>query len=1144
MTQLVATTAAHETIGAGLARARELWSRYAPVEAILDGIRQGEKRAAVSGLAGSATAFLLADLAERLTAPVLVLTAGADEAQDLYEDLAFLLGEPAVGHFPARQILPYDFRAPVGEIMGRRLAALAGLLDGSLRVLVAPARAVMEPTIPRSELLDARIELRRGGEMDLDDLVERLVRLGFHRVPLVEEVGDFAVRGGVIDFFSPGADAPVRVELCGDEVETLRHFDVTTQRTTEHLERVSVLPRREIPITHRTLEQYLARLPENDADLVRARYVNDPELPGLEWLAVAFGLPRGSLFEFLPEDTLVVAPPAEQLDAAMQEIMEEAARLRARLQERMSSLPRPREYYIPPEEVVDRLERHARIVLAPFKSGQRNTVDFRCEPHPALGSRLDLLVDLLRDFTRTGIHHLIATDTAGQAERLQALIAEKGGTDVASVVEVANLKGGFVCRDAGIAVLTDHEIFGRYHRRIRRKKFREGVAVADYAALSIGDYVVHSDYGIARYLGLQTLTVDGRSRDCLVLAYADNDRLYVPVEEFNRVGKYAGKDGAPELTRLGGTAWERTKARTRKAIEEMAADLLKLYAERKAHSGHAFPEDSTWYRQLEASFPFEETPDQQRAIDDVRRDMMSPRAMDRLICGDVGFGKTEVAIRAAFRAIDDGMQVAVLVPTTILAQQHFATFSERMRDFPVKIALLSRFRTRAQQQETVRELAEGKVDLVIGTHRLLSDDVRFKNLGLLIIDEEHRFGVRHKERLRRLRATVDTLTLTATPIPRTLQMALTGVRDMSLIATSPKDRLPIVTEIVEFDPAVIAAAILRELDRGGQVFFVHNRVQSIDAMHRFLKKIVPQAEIAVAHGQMHERSLESVMLAFLAGRFNVLLCTAIIESGLDIPNANTIIINRADRFGLAELYQLRGRVGRSSRRAYAYLLTPPMRLLRPDAVKRLRATEAHSDLGSGFALAMRDLEIRGAGTMLGPKQSGFIEEVGFDLYNKLLGEVIAELKGQTVTAPPDTRLECDLDFYLPDDYVGDRRHKVDIYRRLADCRTLEEIERIREEVIDRFGVLPQSGVNLFDAAAVKIAASRLEIEKVKLRGDRAWLFFGDNHKLTRREVEALRSATDCPMEFSLIGHPTVIVDLSLVAPTRRLPYLRGLLGKV
>jgi transcription-repair coupling factor (superfamily II helicase) len=1132
-------------LGAKISQVIDLWKTHQPFLDLKQAInREARTETTVTGLVASAEAILLMSLAEESGRPVLIVTERSEDANNLYDDLRFLMGEERVGHFPGRQILPYDFRAPVGEVMGKRLSTLAALHERTLEIVVCPIRALMEPTIPVRQLVDNRISIRCGEEIDMDDLALRLVRLGFQRVPLVEEVGDFAHRGALIDFFTPGSEAPVRVEFFGDEVDTIRQFDVGSQRTTGKLTQVHVLPKREIPITQDTLEGYLAKLSEEDADYIRTRYLNDPELPGLEWLSVLFGMDRGSLLDYLPENAIVFTHGLGSLKAETDAILNEAAGLRERLKSRLNSLPQPTEYYGDPDQLFERLRTWSVIDRVPFRGGRAGIISFDCHPHPAFGSRLDLLADQIREYDNAGITYFIASDNTGQAQRLQELIVEKTNLETPPAVEVANLTGGFVCAAARIAILTDHEIFSRYHRRVRKKKFKEGVAISDYTSLVRDDYVVHTDYGIARYLGLETLTVDGRNRDCLLLQYAERDRLYVPIEEFNRVSKYSGKDGDPQLTHLGGAGWEKLKTRTRKAIADMAEDLIRLYAARQMNKGHGFGDDTVWLKQLEASFPYEETADQDKAINDVKRDMAAERPMDRLVCGDVGYGKTEVAVRAAFKAIDGGKQVAVLVPTTVLAQQHFATFSERLADFPVRTALLSRFRTRQEQLQTVKDLAEGKVDLVIGTHRLLSKDVQFKDLGLLVIDEEHRFGVGHKERLRQLKTMVDTLAMTATPIPRTLQMSLLGVRDMSVIATSPKDRLPILTEIVEFDPVIIATAILREIDRGGQVFFVHNRVQTIDAMYRYLQKHVPQAQIAIAHGQMHERSLEGIMLAFMTGRFNVLLCTSIIESGLDIPNANTIIINRADRFGLAQLYQIRGRVGRSARRAYAYLLTPPARLLGRDAVKRLRALEAHADLGAGFALAMRDLEIRGAGTILGARQSGYIEEVGYDLYNKLLEEAVAELKGQEIVKLPDTRLETDIELHLPDWYVNDKQHKVDIYKRLANCRTLDEVEGIRDEVMDRFGKPPQSAINLFEATAVKISAAMLEIEKVKLRGIKAHLFFIEGRQLTRAEVEAFRKATDKPMEFSLIGNARIDIDLGQINETARMAYLRGVLGKI
>ena len=1123
----------------------ERFQSHLPFRELLERLNgSGPQKVSVSGLNGSSPAFLLKGLNDSLNRPVFVITQSSEEAADFFEDLTFLMVQEKVGHFPARQILPYDFKPPVGEIMGRRISTLAGILNEKVQIVVCPIRALLEPTISPDLLQKSSIALKVGEICDLGSLVEKLVGQGFKRVPVVEEVGDFSIRGGIIDFFSPAAEAPVRIEFFGDEIDTIRLFNVGTQRTIKKCDHVTLLPKREIPVTQETIEQYLSKLPENDGEFIRDRYLNDPELPGLEWLAVMFGLDSGCLLDYAPSDSIIILDGEGRIKDEIESIFSEAASLYARLYHHIKSLPKPEDYYHDPKSLFSRIEKLSVVERLPFRGGRKEIIDFECGPHPSFAGKVERLSEAIAEYESADFGYFIGVDTAGQKSRLQELINEKSETITTPPIAVADLSGGFVCQSGRFALLTDHEIFHRHHRRIRKKKFQEGVAISDYSSLNQGDFVVHTEYGVARYAGLKTLTVDNTDRDFLLLMYAENDKLYVPIEEFNRVAKYAGKDAPPNLSHLGGSAWEKLKARTKAAIAEMAEELIKLYAERKMNPGIAYGEDSVWLKQLEASFVYEETPDQLKAIQDCKRDLADEEPMDRLVCGDVGYGKTEVAVRAAFKVIDKGKQAAVLVPTTVLAQQHFHTFKERLAEFPVRVEMLSRFRTKKEQIEIVKGLINSDVDLVIGTHRLLSKDVAFKDLGLLIIDEEHRFGVKHKEMLRQLRATVDTMSMTATPIPRTLQMSLMGARDMSLINTSPKNRRPIVTEIVEDEEAIIATAILREVDRGGQVFFVHNRVQTIQAMYKRLKKIVPQVEIAVAHGQMHERALEQIMVDFLERKFDVLLCTAIIESGLDISSANTILINRADKFGLAQLYQLRGRVGRSAQQAYAYLITPPLRGLTAEAVKRLRALEAHSNLGSGFALAMRDLEIRGAGTILGPKQSGFMEEVGYDLYNKLLEEAVAELKGQPIQRLPNTKIETDIVMYLSDDYINDRQQKVDLYRRLADSRTLDDVEKIRDEIADRFGRMPQVATNLVDGTALKVAASVLEIEKIRFKSGRAVIQFAENRTLTRKEIESLRAASDCPMEFSFANKNEVLIDLGVVKKEERLGYLGGVLSKV
>ncbi len=1100
-------------------------------------------RLAVSGLAGSSPAILLASLAHNGNRPIIAIASNPDESDDLYDDLKFLLGEGEVEQFPTLGIPPFEFRSPSAEVIGRRLSAISSIRQGSAKIIVTSVNSLVEPTITKEDFETGSLHLKVGEVMDLEELAEKLVGLGFQRVPLVEEIGDFALRGGLIDFFSPGFNSPVRVEFFGDEIETIRQFDVATQRTTDRLNEVRLLPRREVTITPATIEKYLEKIPEDDADLIRSRYLNDPELPGLEWLALSFGHKRGSFLDFVPESALYFTSSAGIFNGFTDNLIEDAKRRRERLLNRLTILPKSEEYYRNSEKAIPP-DNTSSIDHILFKGGREDVIDFGCKEHPAFGSRLDLLATTVSSFRNQGFNFFIAADNPGQASRLSELLSEKMERTAVAPVEVALLKGGFVCKQHRFAILTDHQIFGRYFRRTRRKKFKEGVAIQNYTSLSNGDYVVHTDFGIARYCGLQTITVQSRERDCLLLKYANDDKLYVPIEEFNRVSKYSGKDGAPKLTSLGGPSWEKIKTRTKKAIADMAEELIKLYAERKTKPGYTFGPDTTWLKQLEASFIYEETPDQLKAIDAIKEDMQKGTPMDRLVCGDVGYGKTEVAVRAAFKAVEAGKQVAVLVPTTILAQQHLSTFSQRLADFPVRIEMLSRFKTKMEQKVTVTDLSEGKVDIVIGTHRLLSKDVVIPNLGLLVVDEEQRFGVKHKETLRKLKTQVDTIAMTATPIPRTLQMSLMGVRDMSLINTSPKDRLPIITQISEFSAEVIGEAIMKEVDRGGQIYFVHNRVQTIESIHHYLKKLLPQVEIAVAHGQMHERSLEGIMLAFLARKFQLLLCTSIIESGLDIPSVNTIIINRADRFGLAQLYQLRGRVGRSSVRAHAYLLTPPYRLLTEDARKRLRAIEAHAELGSGFALAMKDLEIRGAGNILGPQQSGYIEEVGFDLYARLLEEAVAEIKGETIERLPDTKLDIDIEFMIPDRYVPIRQQKVEIYQKIAGARKLDEIERIRENVEDRFGRMPDIVSNLFDAAAVRLSAAVNQAEKVSMRGTRAEIAFEPTKEFTRKEVEAWRRATEAPLEFAFGEKPIITIDLGQINAKERLQFLRAVLNRV
>jgi len=717
----------------------------------------------------------------------------------------------------------------------------------------------------------------------------------------------------------------------------------------------------------------------------------------------------------------------------------------------------------------------------------------------------------LKELYYDGFQLSILCENQGQKERIGEIIDD---IEVPVELSVSRLSSGFAEVELKQWYLTDHQLFSRHRKKRTFRRFREGIALSSYTSLNPGDYIVHIDYGIGKYGGLETIVVDGRKRDCLAVYYIGDDKLYVPIEEFSRVQKYAGKEGAPRLSKLGSGTWERVKARTKRALMEMAGELVKLYAERQTFPGFAFKPDSDWMRQLEASFEYEETPDQLKVMDEIKMDMEQAVPMDRLICGDVGYGKTELAVRAALKAVDSGKQAAVLAPTTILCAQHRSTFNERLSDYPVKIEMLSRFCTPKKVKEIHKGLADGAIDIVIGTHKLLHKNIRFKDLGLLIIDEEQRFGVTHKEKIKRLRSQIDVLTLTATPIPRTLQLSLAGARDMSVINTPPKDRLPIITEVARFSERVIVDAVNRELDRNGQVFIVHNRVQSIYAFCNYLKKYLPAVSIGIGHGQMPERELERVMKNFLDRKYQILLSTTIIESGLDIPSVNTIIINRADRLGLAQLYQLRGRVGRSYHRAYAHLLIPPLKLLTRDARKRLKAIEEFTELGSGFHLAMRDLEIRGAGNLLGAQQHGFIEAVGFDLYIRLLEEAVAQLKGTPAEDhASEIKVTTDLDLFLPENYIPGSNQRVDIYRRFSGADSFEIIDELLRELADRFGPPPEAARNLSSLASIKLYGKKINLESLQLKKNMLKLEFASSKNIGRQKIEQWVSVIPEKIEF-------------------------------
>jgi len=1092
-------------------------------------VREGKGPIRTYGLVGSLTAFAIARVHTGVGAPVLAVVGTNERGEELRDDLEAILGEDRARYFPAWEIPPYEERSPHLDVTGLRIEALESLLVGESAVVVTSIRALLEPTIPPYVLELATPSLEVGRIMTMDDVAAVLVGGGFERTSMVDGVGQFSIRGGILDVYPFGTDDPVRVEFFGDEVDSIRAFDLVTQRSVRTMERVRLFPFREV-VLHQDLRDAFAenveRVEEEEGivlDPLRESVAEGRFFDGIErYLPAVYG-ERSGLAEYLRPDTVVFLDDPEEVEAQAQEAfdaLEKAFHTRTRRGDPVLSPARLSGTF---EEARERLSTFPHVEHLAFRSSDGEPIEFSARSVRQYESDLRTLGDELLDLLDRRYQVHILCDNRGQAERLEELL--EGIADHIAF-DVGVLSGGFILPDARLAVLNDHEIFSRYRRRLRYRRFKGGTPIPSFTALSGRDYVVHMDHGIGQYRGLRRLTVDGKERDCLQIVYRDNDKIYVPVEQLDRVQKYTSEEAAPPvLTKLGGTTWERVKRRTRQAIFKMAKELVDLYAERKAREGIAFSPDTAWQQELEASFPYQETRDQLTAVEAVKQDLEGTSPMDRLVCGDVGYGKTEVAVRAAFKAVCDHRQVAVLVPTTILAQQHYTTFTERFRHFPAVVDVLSRFRTAAEQKEVVKGLRDGKVDVVIGTHRLLSKDVAFKDLGLLVIDEEQRFGVRQKERIKQFKRLVDVLTLTATPIPRTLHMSLMGARDMSIINTPPKDRLPIHTEIIRFDEEKIAEAILREVDRGGQVFFVHNRVQSIEETAELLRDLVPQVRFAVAHGQMPERHLEQVMLGFLNRQCDCLISTMIIESGLDMPNVNTLIVDRADRFGLSELYQLRGRVGRSNLKAYAYLMTPPKRVLRDNARRRLRAIEEFSDLGSGFHIAMRDLEIRGSGNLLGPQQHGFIVAVGFDLYTRLLDEAIRELKGEAMDQVPDPEVDIRVSAYLPDEYVEDPEQKVSFYQRLARARRTVEILEIEEELEDRYGRVPPPAEALLNVAHIKALARQTGVEAVSMYDTALRLAFPSERRFSPKEIESLVRRSPLPLQFYL--DENVVVEMEL-----------------
>lgn len=1110
----------------------------------------------------AARPYVLAGLQARRAEPIVVVTARTERAKQLWMDLSSWSAQPErIFFFAEPDPLLYERMPWATETIALRLAALSALstpTNSHPPLVITTMRALMTRTAPREEFQRGVFVLQRGEALSLTKLLRAWSELGYESAPVVDAPGLFSRRGGIVDIWLPSRSNPVRIELVGDEIDTLREFDPATQRSGRVIDALLITPASEAEISRaprvaeRAREWDLSNVHPVAANGFRQDFeqlANVQRFRGIEFYLSYFYENPATLLDYLPENALLVADDWQELEGITEQFEQQAEQVREDLEARGEIPLHLLKPYFTWNELREKMFRHARLLFDYRGVEEAPALPF--VPGERFGGQVKRVVDEVMKSRKSGAHIVAVTR---QAERISDLLRErefyvKPKTEITFAPEAGHislvqgaLTEGFTLRVEGVDVpnepsaftlelLTDAEIFGWSRpkpRRITTQYARTQSPEAFFSDLDPGDYVVHIDHGIGMFKGLQKLELGGPDTEYLLLEYAHGDKLYVPVHQLDRLSRYVAPGGhTPTLHRLGTAEWAQVKERTKKAVADIAKDLLELYATREIVSGYAFSDDTQWQHELEASFPYVETPDQLSVIDQVKQDMMQKRPMDRLVVGDVGYGKTEVALRAAFKAVMDGKQVAILVPTTVLAQQHYNTFKERLAPFPVMVEMLSRFRSDKEADEIVTKLGEGAIDIVIGTHRILSKDVVFKDLGLMIVDEEQRFGVQHKERLKQLRAHVDVLTLTATPIPRTLYLSLSGARDMSTIETPPDERLPIRTYVASYDEGLVRDAILRELDRGGQVFFVHNRVQGIVIVADQLRKLVPEARIGIGHGQMHEDQLEAVMSEFAAGKYDVLVCTTIIESGIDIPNANTIIIHNADKFGLAQLYQLRGRVGRSAARAYAYFLYDKRLNLSDEARSRLQTIAEATELGAGFQVAMRDLEIRGAGEILGGRQSGHIAAVGLDLYARLLAGAIQEARaklepghknGKDGVNPAQRMLnapsiDLPLVSQIPEDYVTDSALRLRLYRRLADVNDRGQVDEVTREFQERFGPLPEEVRNLLYVLRVKLAATRVNAATVMLDDGRILVRFRDEdnarmERLNKKFGQRVRASRD------------------------------------
>ncbi|MCR4443046.1 MAG: transcription-repair coupling factor [Peptococcaceae bacterium] len=1129
---------------------------------LLEQLRQ-DGDSLVYGITGSLKSLLAALVVKNQQKPALYIVENTQRGKEVFDDLSNLLAGITVHFFPALDLLPFEVIARSRETQRKRLEVLQGLVGGQKSVVVATLEAVSKVLVSPDVFASSTLTLSVGQKVKVDELLKRLLDIGYQRADLVEDKGQVSLRGGILDLFPATAENPYRFEFFDDEIESIRVFSTENQRSTGKITGVTVSPAAEFFFPALEREKAVEKIEKEACQLLRAmekkgnrngyenlaarvkEIVNGVKeglcFPGYEQYLPYFSEKKYSLLDYFPETPLlIIDEPNRQRESFLLSEKETQETFKTLL-EKGQILPGQINNYFNFEELWSIFSPRKKIYYSllpkkPAGAERVNALGITARTVGLFMGKIRLLADELKEWRRQKFAALVFVNSAERGERLkqglwdlgiEAVVTE-GGFDLQPekiYITTGYLSGGFELTAWKLAVLTEHELFFQPKKRVPRRMFQEGKRSTVLEDLKIGDYVVHVNHGIGKYMGIEKLAVGEAERDYLVIKYHGEDKLYVPTDQSGLLQKYFSQEGQlPKLSKLGGSDWNRVKNRVKAAVRDLAEELLSLYAARQSAPGYAFAGDSPWQRDFEEAFPYEETPDQVRAIREVKKDMEMPRPMDRLLCGDVGYGKTEVAIRAAFKAVTSGKQVAVLVPTTVLAQQHYNTFRERFEGFAVSVGVLSRFRTPKEQKEIIKDLKAGKIDIIIGTHRLLSSDVKFKDLGLLVVDEEQRFGVVHKEKLKKLKTNVDVLTLTATPIPRTLHMALAGVRDMSLIETPPEDRYPVQTFVVEHSPQLIREAIRRELGRGGQVYYVHNRIEDIDRVAAFIQELVPEARIGVGHGRMGEEHLEKVMLDFMEDKIDVLVSTTIIESGLDISNVNTLIVDDADKLGLSQLYQLRGRVGRSNRVAYAYLTYNKDKILSEIAEKRLNAIREFTELGSGFKIAMKDLEIRGAGNILGAEQHGHVEAVGFDLYCRMLEEAVREARGEEL--PPEKAVSIDIQVkaYIPQEYIHDTGTKIDFYQRIYAAKTLDDLDLLKEELEDRFGAPPEPLLNLLKIAAIKVLAAGSKVHSVVQEKNVIKLKLEDDHGLSGRNLMDLARRYRRQVSFSASAGLEIMVN--------------------